>query len=221
MVEHKANTTMRPEQKVCVLMSGGLDSALLLKECLNRFREVHPLYIACGLRWEKAERFWLKKLLKALHRPGLQPLDELSLPAGALYGKHWSLGDGKPPSERAAWDSVYLPGRNLLLLSLAGTYCAQRKIGNIGIGTLAGNPFEDSTEDFYAEMEAVFARLFHPIEVLAPLRELHKEESVRRAAGSLPIELTFSCIDPRGTRACGRCTKCYERRKGFELARLP
>jgi len=139
------------------------------------------------------------------------------MPARSLYGRHWSLGHGPVPSEKASWDSVYLPGRNLLLLSLAATYSAGRGIGDIAIGTLAGNPFADSSPAFFAKMERLFGRLFGPIRIHAPLQRLHKD-GVIALAEDLPIELTFSCIDPRGLRPCGRCTKCYERREGFRLA---
>lgn len=202
---------------VCVLVSGGLDSAVLLKHCLERWRSVHPVYVEAGLRWEKAERHWLGRLLKALRRPGLRPLETLRLPADDLYGRHWSLGAGKPPSERASWDSVYLPGRNFLLLAKAGVYCAERGIGTVALGTLAGNPFKDSRPAFFREIERVYRLLFSPIKVVAPLARLHKDAVIRAGAG-LPLHLTFSCIDPRGTRPCGHCTKCFERRKGFRKA---
>jgi 7-cyano-7-deazaguanine synthase len=32
-----------------------------------------------------------------------------------------------------------------------------------------------------------------------------------------PLELTFSCINPKGALHCGRCNKCHERREGFQL----
>src|SRR6185295_6532702 len=170
-------------RKVCVLTSGGLDSAVLLGDCLQGYREVHPMYVSAGLRWEKAERYWLRRFLKDVKRRGLKPLVEAALPAQALYGKHWSLGAGAVPGARAAWTAVYLPGRNLLLLSLAATYCAQRGIGTIAIGTLEGNPFSDASPDFYGDMEAIFNDLFGPIKVVAPLRHLDKKQVVRRGAG--------------------------------------
>lgn len=207
---------MGAARKVCVLVSGGLDSAVLLKLCLERFREVHPLYVEAGLRWERAECYWLGRLLRVMRTPRLKPLQTVFLSASTLYRRHWSLGDGRVPSEMASWDSVYLPGRNLLLLSAAGTFCASRGIGNIAIGTLAGNPFADSRPAFFREMERIFRRLFAPIRVLAPMRSLHKDAVVRLGA-DLPLHLTFSCLAPRGLKPCGKCTKCFERRQGFPI----
>jgi 7-cyano-7-deazaguanine synthase len=60
-----------------------------------------------------------------------------------------------------------------------------------------------------------------PLPVETPLSGLTKAEVVRRAAG-LPIELTFSCLNPTvDHRHCGACNKCAERRKGFVDANVP
>ncbi|MDO8730180.1 MAG: 7-cyano-7-deazaguanine synthase, partial [Candidatus Omnitrophota bacterium] len=34
----------------------------------------------------------------------------------------------------------------------------------------------------------------------------------------LPWEKTFSCLNPKDHRHCGRCQKCAERRAGFRAA---
>ena len=40
--------------RVCVLASGGLHSAVLLAVLARRY-EVHLVYVRCGLTWERAE----------------------------------------------------------------------------------------------------------------------------------------------------------------------
>src|SRR5207244_1528048 len=58
-------------ERICVLASGGLDSAVLLGT-LARGHAVHPLYVRCGLAWERAEQRLLARFLAALHaRRGL------------------------------------------------------------------------------------------------------------------------------------------------------
>jgi 7-cyano-7-deazaguanine synthase len=204
---------------VCVLISGGADSAALAKLAAKRFREVRPLYVAFGLAWETAELHWLRRLLRAMRAPGLRPLTVLRLDARELYGPHWSLTGARVPGYRSADERVYLPGRNVLLLSQAGVFCARRKIPRVWIGTLKGNPFSDSRPAFFRAMEKVLARgLGAAVRIEAPFRRLGKVAALKRA-GPIPLELTFSCLAPRGVRPCGRCNKCAERDRAFSALR--
>lgn len=43
---------------MCVLMSGGVDSCVLLADLVLQYRQIFPLYIQAGLVW-KAELYWL------------------------------------------------------------------------------------------------------------------------------------------------------------------
>ena len=73
---------------VAVLLSGGLDSAVLLAELLRQDRRVQPIYIRSRLVWEAAELRAVGRLLKALapRWAGLLPLVILELPVADLEG---------------------------------------------------------------------------------------------------------------------------------------
>lgn len=208
-----------------VLVSGGLDSAVLVRRLLRSGRRIQPLYVRCGLAWEAAELTWLRRLLRALHSPRLAPLVVLELPLRSMYGRHWSLTGRGVPGSRSADTAVYLPGRNALLLTHAAVYCAQRGIATIALGLLKGNPFADASPAFLRRMAGCLSQaLGRPIRILAPLRHLTKVQLVRSARG-VPLSLTFSCLAPRlpagrqvAWRACGRCNKCAERRRAFQRA---
>ena len=47
-----------------------------------------------------------------------------------------------------------------------------------------------------------------------------KKVEVMRLGRGLPLELTFSCIQPREEGHCGRCNKCAERQHAFREAQL-
>jgi len=210
--------------RVCVLASGGLDSAVLLGT-LARRREVHPVYVRCGLRWERAEEALLASFLRALRRrQGLTvaPLVRLELPVARLYGgNHWSVSGREVPGARAALSSNYLPGRNLLLTSLAAVHCARLRIPELALALLADNPFPDATAAFLTNLGRVASQaLDHPITVRAPFRRLAKEAVIRRGR-NLPLALTLSCASPRGLRHCGACTKCAERQSAFARSGVP
>lgn len=204
--------------RICVLASGGLDSAVLVGT-LARRHEVHPLYVRCGLVWERAEETLLRRFLAALRRRRgfrIGPLVRQELSIAALYGRdHWSVSGRGVPGARAAFASNYLPGRNLVLASLAAVHCARRRIPVVALGLLADNPFPDATPAFLTAFGRLAGRaLGARLAVRAPFRHLGKAAVIRRGRG-LPLALTLSCARPRGLRHCGRCTKCAERRRAF------
>ena len=197
-----------------MLVSGGLDSAVALAGAA-RESPVAPVYVRSGLVWESAEMYWLERFLQTMGAP---PLVVLDLPVADLYGEHWSLTGDEPPGADSPDEAVYLPGRNLLLLSKAGVWAAENDCASIVMGPLAANPFPDGTRAFFDAMgEAVGLAmgLGDALPVETPLSGLSKAEVVRRAAG-LSLELTFSCLSPTADhRHCGVCNKCAERRRGF------
>ncbi|MBI2093428.1 MAG: 7-cyano-7-deazaguanine synthase [Candidatus Omnitrophica bacterium] len=207
--------------QVCALVSGGLDSALLLQKLAQRHRPVVPLYVRCGLIWEEAEMWWLARLLKTLNLRELQPLRVLAIPMHSLYKNHWSLTGKAMPAACSPDAAVYLPGRNVLLLSAAAIWAAPRGGSTIAIGTLKGNPFGDATLDFFQRLSGCLSlAVSQPVRILAPLRRFKKSYWIRRF-NHLPFHFSFSCIHPVGHQHCGCCNKCAERAGSFLEAGIP
>lgn len=205
-----------------VLVSGGADSAILTVELLEQYVRVFPIYVRFGLRWEEAERRRLIAFLQSVSatRSGLMPLTTLDEPIQQVYGDHWS-NENQPgvPGAETEDAAVYLPGRNVLLAAKAAVWCRLRGVGTLAFGTLAANPFPDSTPEFFRDLELVLNRaLDGDLRVVRPYAGLTKNEVLRRGRG-LPLELTFSCLNPSvAGDHCGCCNKCEERRKGFRVA---
>lgn len=203
---------------VAVMVSGGVESAAMLEEALRRYERAYPIYVRKGFVWETVELAHLKRLLRHFESDGLAPLTVLELPLKPVYKEHWSLGKERVPGSKAPDAAVYLPGRNLLLLSLGGLYCVLRRIPSLWIGTLKGNPFHDSRAGFLHQMQTLLEEtLGFPVRIAAPLREFSKAQVMRRWQ-QVPWEKTFSCLNPVNHRHCGRCQKCGERRAGFREA---
>ena len=206
--------------ETAVLFSGGLDSAVLLA-AEARHGIVHPLYVSTGLAWEPAERAVAARLLASSPLDGrTRPLVPLDFTVRDLYAPtHWAIR-GRPPAYDTPDEDVYLVGRNLVLLSKAGVYCAQHGIGRLALGPLAGNPFPDARPAFFEAMaRALSLGLDHPIEIAAPFRELHKDEVIRLGLElGVPLERTLSCMNPADGTHCGACSKCRERRNAFLAA---
>jgi 7-cyano-7-deazaguanine synthase len=210
---------------VAVLTSGGLDSAVLVAD-LARNADVYPLYVEFGLSWEAAEQEALRTYIAALDSRRLAPLVTLAVPVNRIYGRHWSLTGEDVPNYDASIDADYLPGRNILLLGVAGVWCALHDVHRIALGSLMQNPYPDATPDFFADYGRLLsAALRHPIEVIAPYRGMEKSDLIRTHP-ELPLHLTLTCIGqkagvsldesgPRGPLHCGACLKCHERHQAF------
>ena len=199
-----------------LLVSGGLDSSILLKHMLDVGRRVKPLYVQSGLCWEAVERAALNNYLDAVRVPRLEPLTVLDLPLADVYGDHWSITGRDIPEAGTPDEAVFLPGRNALLTIKAAIWCQLHDINELAIATLESNPFEDASDSFFDQLERVFNALGPPIRLLRPFAELNKQQ-VMELGRAFPLDLTLSCIAPHDGAHCGKCNKCDERQEAFRL----
>jgi 7-cyano-7-deazaguanine synthase len=215
--------------KTAVLISGGLDSAVLLAEEVVRNGDgVQPIYVSGGLAWEEAERTAVRTLLDAEPlRARTDALVSLSVDMRDVYAAgHWAI-EGRPPGYHTPDEDVYLPGRNIILLGKAAVYCAAAGIDRLALGTLAHNPFPDATPAFRSAMAgALSLGLAHALTIDAPFALATKPDVIRRGVAlGVPLRLTVSCMKPgaslRKTHGdsfpihCGTCSKCRERHDAF------
>jgi 7-cyano-7-deazaguanine synthase len=205
------------------LLSGGLDSAVLLADEAARAAgngDVQPIYIGAGLAWETAERAIVARLLESdALRGRTRPLVTLSVDMRDVYAAtHWAV-TGNAPEYHTPDEDVYLPGRNIVLLSKAAVFCAAAgvTINRIVIGTLDHNPFPDATPAFRASIaQTLSLGLAHDLRVDAPYATSSKADVIRRGlALRVPFEQTLSCMKPAGEMHCGTCSKCRERHDAF------
>ena len=201
-----------------MLLSGGLDSAVLLMEEAAA-GDVQPLYVRVGLAWEHAERQAIARFIEAAGLDGrVRPLAVLSVDMTDVYPRsHWAV-QGQPPGYDTPDEDVYLPGRNVILFGKAAVFCAAAGIGRMVIGTLDHNPFPDATPAFRAAMQSALSLgLDHVLEIEAPYARTSKADVIRRGAAlGAPLALTLSCMKPSdGVTHCGLCSKCRERHLAF------
>ncbi|MDX1963800.1 MAG: 7-cyano-7-deazaguanine synthase [Pirellulales bacterium] len=210
-----------PRGPLGVLVSGGLDSSILLANYLTNGIAVQPLYIRTGTVWQAAELAHLRRFLQRIADPRLAPLVCFEMPLADVYGGHWSMTGEAVPGAETSDEAVYLPGRNALLLLKASVWCQLNGIQQLALAPLAGNPFADATPEFFAAFQAMInLSASPPLSILRPFATLDKVQ-VMRLGRNFPLEETFSCIAPVRGNHCGQCNKCAERRLAFLSADLP
>lgn len=204
-----------------VLVSGGLDSAILLAEMVEKqIPKVYPIFIRCGLHWENTELAYLKKFTNAIKSKNLENLVILDVPVGDLYKNHWSLTAQNVPDLNTPDEAVFLPGRNVLLTAKALLWCNLNKVGSLSLGVLESNPFPDATDDFFRNItDTVNQSVLGNVKLIRPYAGMHKTD-VLKSGMNYPLEYTFSCIRPINDLHCGKCNKCAERIKGFQQASI-
>jgi 7-cyano-7-deazaguanine synthase len=202
-------------ERIAILASGGLDSSVLLAD-EAKSAVVFPVYVRCGLAWEDEEWKALSAFLKALNSPNVMQPTTLSVPVAPMYGDHWSVGANGVPGAEEPDTSVFLPGRNILLIGLAAVWCSTHHVDCVGIGSLGGNPFPDASIDFFQSFaSALSTGLGHSVTVKASFRDLRKSAVIKRFE-HLPLVLTLSCMAPSHGLHCGQCNKCSERQVAFK-----
>jgi len=201
-----------------VLLSGGLDSAVLAAAEIDAGRDIWPMHVRAGLAWETAEAGAIERLLAAPpFKRRAHPIRSLALDMRDVYpARHWAV-EGRAPAYNEPDDTVYLEGRNITLMAKAAVVCARLGIPRLVLGPLAGNPFPDATPEFFDTMaRAMSLGLAHTLTIDAPFRELHKADVIRLGQRlGVPLAITLSCMQPVNGTHCGRCNKCRERHEAF------
>ncbi len=199
--------------RVCVLFSGGLESAYLLHR-VSRDRDVLPAYVRFGFAWEDTEYEYACDFADGIGAP--EP-HELRAPVEDVYPDFWGFTrDGVPDGSEEG--GHYIHGRNVLLFSKAAILCTVEGVNEIYHGmqpVLSG--FPDESYEFRRSIEATLSLgLDSEIEIRTPLEADTKEDVVRAATeAGAPLGNTFSCIDPTDGGHCGECKKCKDRHASF------
>lgn len=119
--------------------------------------------------------------------------------------------------------NTFVPGRNLIFLTLAAAWAWPRNIGNIvtGVAQTDYSGYPDCREETIASLERTLALgMESDVQMHAPLMHLTKKETVELAQslGALDsMRLTHTCYN--GERPpCGKCQACILRARGFAEA---
>jgi len=187
--------------KVCHLLSGGIDSSILLYWLVSKDYEVKPLFINYGQVAAPGEFRCAKYHCK---KNGLK-LEEVDIP------KISKLTLNKLTSPNSS-ENLFYPNRNMLLLSIAGIYAYEDRCDVISIGLVKAGVFPDATREFIEQSTNLLCTsLGKQIAVISPFLSLDKKEAVYIGKQlNVSIFNTYSCVANPLT-ACSVCDKCKER----------
>lgn len=216
----------KTKKKAIVLFSGGLDSTTCLYWALAHGYECEALTVSYGQRHDRevlaaqmiARNLGVKHHLITLNLPWLS--------CCSLVDKNQALPDvALEDIPKEGIPSTYVPGRNLMFLSIAGSLLDAIHADAIiaGPNAIDFSGYPDCTPAFFKAAADALNRgtkmgVTEGIEVLAPLMRMSKTDIVRLAAKlKVPFELTWSCY-AGGKKPCGHCDSCKLRAKGFAEA---
>lgn len=206
-----------------VLLSGGLDSTVVLAKALAEGREPLALSFRYG---QRHSRELDSAQAVAEHYNVLHKVIDLDLSAlsSSLVHEDEDLPEGRSEEEMGQdIPSTYVPARNIILLSIASGMCESIDGDAVFIGanSVDYSGYPDCRAEFfqaYEDMLSVGTRSGvegAPISIETPILFLSKEEIVRLGTElDAPLGLTWSCYRG-GVKACGRCDSCILRLKGF------
>ncbi len=210
--------------RAVVLVSGGMDSAVVLALARERGLDCHALTVSYGQRHsaELAAAAELAQLQGAVEHK-LVVVDLRSIGGSALTADiavPEQAGEGIPVT--------YVPARNTIMLSMALGWAEVLGAQEIhcGVNAVDYSGYPDCRPEFIAAFESL-ARLAtkagvegRPLSVRAPLMRLSKADIAREGVRlGVDFSRTVSCYqaDADG-RACGRCDACRLRAQGFAEA---
>jgi 7-cyano-7-deazaguanine synthase len=204
-----------------VILSGGLDSTVCLADAVGSHSPVLALTVDYGQR----HRVELERAAAVAQHYGVEHVvQRLDLSAWGGSALTDATLDVPTAAEAAAGTGIpitYVPGRNLIFLSLAVAFAEARGCDTvvIGVNALDYSGYPDCRPEFIRSFAATAAlALRDPVGVSMPLVDLSKADIVRRGVElGAPLQLTWSCY--RGeTAPCGDCDACALRAKGFAEA---
>lgn len=199
--------------KAVVLLSGGIDSAVMLALALKEGKEC----IALSFDYGQRHRVELKSAKRIAEHYGVE--QKLVKIDASLFLGTALVGDQNKPVSRSTL--TYVPGRNTLFVAFASSLAEGIGAREIHIGPNRDDYF--LYPDCRPEYLNAFQNLLNlsskksvegfPTKLVAPLIGLNKGEIVKIGRElNVPLELTHSCYFPdEDGKPCKQCDACFLR----------
>ncbi len=209
--------------KVCVLLSGGMDSVTVLYEAMRTHEVLACLTFDYGSKHNHCEipfaRMHAERHGILHHTVALDFMDQLF--KSDLLRSGGAIPDGHYAA--TSMQQTVVPFRNGILLAVAAGYAESIGASGVVIAAHAGDHaiYPDCREPFMRAMgEAIEQGTYAHIQLLRPFIRMDKAGIASRGAElGVDFSETWSCYKG-GKIHCGICGTCVERREAFVLAGL-
>lgn len=209
--------------KVVVVLSGGLDSTTLLYDIINQGFDVNAISFHYNQKHKIELSYAMKttSLLGVVHKVlDLHILNEIA--PSSLTRMNQKVPKGHYADE--SMKKTVVPNRNMVLLSLATSYAIGVNAKSIYYGAHSGDHaiYPDCRPEFIQRMQSVIKLCdWSLINLYAPYQDLDKGDIIKIGKKlNVDYSLTWTCYDPQGSLACGKCGSCTERLEAFKKADL-
>ncbi|MDI2593367.1 7-cyano-7-deazaguanine synthase QueC [Pseudomonas sp. 681] len=209
-------------KKAVIVFSGGQDSTTCLIHALPHYDEIHCITFDYGQR-HRAEIEVAQRLAKELGVTAHKVLDTTLLNELAISSltrdnipvpTASSSGNGLP--------STFVPGRNILFLTLASIYAYQVQAETVitGVCETDFSGYPDCRDEFVKALHnAIELGMDYKLRIETPLMWLNKAETWALAEYHGKLELiqhqTLTCYNGIKGSGCGDCDACNLRAKGL------
>lgn len=192
-----------------LLASGGLDSTTMAFWLLDKGIDFVPLFLNYGQHCANTELETLKKVLPDSHKNKIEYIDIQS-----IYSKSKSrfINPANLWEEEIAANDLYIPYRNVLLLTIGATFAQNLGLSNVYSAFINSNHAKeiDCSNEFFDKMENMLAD-YGSVKINMPFRYFSKYEVAKLGIElGANIGLTFSC-QASPIIPCGACPNCVDR----------
>ncbi|HEY0375343.1 MAG TPA: 7-cyano-7-deazaguanine synthase [Pyrinomonadaceae bacterium] len=198
-----------------LLASGGMDSTTLAYWLRDQKIKFLPVFINYGQHCADTE---LKTLLEVLPKRDAARTEVINVSDIYQGCKSRLIDEPNLWRDEITAEDLYLPYRNLLLLSIGAAYAQARDYSSLYAAFINSNHAKelDCSAEFFERLSGVLLE-YGSVEIKMPFRELSKYEVAKIGiALKAPIAHTFSC-QAASRVPCGACPNCDDRLEAFRL----
>ena len=218
----------KKSNKALVLLSGGLDSSVVLSVCQDKGYDIYAISFDYGQR-HKVELEYAKFQATFFNCISHQVFKM------EFYGGSALTDDIKVPKNRDSHSMskdipvTYVPSRNIVFLSFASGYAECHDIDNIfiGVNAIDYSGYPDCRKNFIDNFEKLINKSTKKglegskFKINTPLINLSKKDIIKLGhKNGVDFSKTSSCYSPKLKKNCGVCDSCLLRKQGFEEAGL-